>query len=255
LEEIFKAVKPKRVTEEIVEQMLELIAQGDLVPGQRLPSERQMAQTMGVSRPTLREALKRLEYAGLLNTVQGGGTYVMDVAGPSLRDPLLSLVRDSDGIAVELAEFRITIESWAASLAAQRAQPDELKQLRAIIKSMKSHLAAGQPLYHLDAEFHLCLAKATHNRIYIQVARTICDLYFGITRMSHENIFITQMDQQELMQEHIGIYEAIAKHDEAAARERMHSHLHRTEQWFREHMAESAGKKATAKKAKARKAI
>ena len=241
MNELFKTVKPKRVTEEIVEQMLDLISQGILAPGQRLPSEREMARSMGVSRPTLREALKRLEYVGFLDTVQGGGSYVRDVVGASLRDPLSSLVRDLDAVS-ELAEFRTQIEAWAAAMAALRAQPEELAQLNEIVDKMESLLAGEQPQHHLDAEFHLCLAKATHNRIYLHVARTICHLFFEIVRISHENIFTTSKDQEALVAEHSGIYRAVENRDAQAARERMHQHLFHTERWFKENLAKLTGK-------------
>lgn len=236
MNELFKSVKPRRVTEEIVEQMLDLIGQGILAPGQRLPSEREMARSMGVSRPTLREALKRLEYVGHLDTVQGGGIYVRDVVGAALRDPLTSLVRDLNAVS-ELAEFRTDIETWAAAMAARRVQPEELMQLKEILDKMESLLAGAQPQHHLDAEFHLCLAKATHNRIYLHVARTICQLYFEIVRISHENIFTTSKDQEDLFAEHLGIYRAVENRDAAAARERMYQHLFHTERWFKENLA------------------
>ncbi len=242
LNELFKTVKPKRVTEEIVAQMLDLIGQGVLAPGQRLPPEREMAQSMGGSRPTLREALKRLEYVGILSTVQGGGSYVRDVVGPTLCDPLSSLVHGSEDATLELAEFRTNIEAWAASMAARRARPEELTHLREILDNMESLLANEKPHYHLDAEFHLCLAKAAHNRIYFQVARTICSLYFEIVRIFHENIFTTFRDQKVLFAEHVGIYQALEERNANAAQARMHQHLFHTERWFKENLANRWGK-------------
>ena len=114
--ELFQSVKPKRVTEEIIEQLLALFREGKIRPGERLPSERELAATLEVSRPSLREALKRLEYNGLLRTVQGSGTYMEDVAGPSFRDPLKEIIRGDSSAMADLAEFRGTIESWAAGM-------------------------------------------------------------------------------------------------------------------------------------------
>jgi GntR family transcriptional repressor for pyruvate dehydrogenase complex len=247
LNEFFKTVKPRRVTEEIVEQLLDLIGQGVLAPGQRLPSEREMARSMGVSRPTLREALKRLEYVGHLDTVQGGGSYVRDVVGAALRDPLTSLVRDTDAVS-ELAEFRTNIETWAAAMAALRAEPQELMQLKEIVDKMESLLAGEQPQHQLDAEFHQCLAKATHNRIYLHVARTVCHLFFEIVRISHENIFTTFKDQKALFEEHLGIYRALENRDAAAARERMYQHLFHTEQWFKKNLSDWTGRETNHEK-------
>ena len=231
--ELFKSVKPRRVTEDIVAQILQLVGMGDLSPGERLPSERELAQSLGVSRPTLREALKRLEYAGVLNTVHGGGTYVRDVAREALRDPLLALVRGNDSSLVEMAEFRTAIESWAAAQAARRAGPEDLINLEAILRAMEERVAAGEPLHQLDAQFHLAIARAASNAIYFHVASTIFHLFAQIAQVSHENIFPTRKDQSDLLAEHRAIFLAIQTGNPASAQELMHRHLAQTEQWFR----------------------
>lgn len=239
---MFKPIRPKRVTHEIVGQIQELMGSGTLKPGSRLPPEREMAQQLGVSRPTLREAMGVLEHLGLVRSVQGDGTYVMNAAERSLRDPLQELILASEKRLVELAEFRSEVESWAVSLAAERIEPQELELLQEILEEMRLGLEQGKPIHHLDADFHLALARATHNGIYYHVANTIFYLFAEVTRISHERIFQSPRDQLRLLDEHKAIYEAVAEGDGDKARKLMRKHLGRTEEWFKKNYGAGRGR-------------
>ena len=230
---MFQPIKPRRISDEIVEQIKDLIAKGSLKPGDRLPSERQMTQHLGVSRPTLREAIQVLENLGLLKSVMGNGTYVQNVAERSLKDPLNSLIQDSGPRFGELAEFRTAIESWAAGLAAERIEPRDETFLREILDEMEDGLRTGGAIHQLDADFHLAIGRAAHNGIYFHVANTIFYLFAEVTRLSHERIFTSQADQKQLLEEHRGIFEAIQSGDASSARKLMHGHLQNTERWFK----------------------
>lgn len=240
---MFKAVKPRRVTEEIVAQLTELIGQGDLQPGDRLPPEREMALELGVSRNALREALKRLESGGWVSSQQGSGTYVQDIAAQSLKDPLCTLIRQSRANLAELAEFRTVIESWAAGKAAQAIAPADLAGLGDVIARMGAKVEREEPVHLEDAEFHLILARAAHNRVYFHVAKTIFYLFAQITKVSHERIFATRRDQLGLFAEHRAIYQAIADGDAKLAQRLMRKHLHNTERWFKENLLTVSGEK------------
>ena len=231
---MLQRIKPKRVTEEIAQQIQDLISRGRLKAGDRLPAEREMAKQLGVSRPTLREALQVLEHSGFLETHHGNGTYVRDVGEQALKDPLSSLIRDSSGMIVDLAEFRTEVEAWAAGQAAGLIQPEELDVLKSIVDRMQECIEAGKPVHDLDAEFHLALASATQNSIYIHVANTIFYLFAEVTRLSHEQIFVSREDQKKLFDEHRSIYEAVARKDAKTARRLMHHHLKNTEDWFKQ---------------------
>lgn len=240
---MFKTVKPRRVTEEIVAQLTELIGQGNLQPGDRLPPEREMALELGVSRNALREALKSLESDGWVSSQQGSGTYVQDIAAQSLKDPLCTLIRQSRTSMAELAEFRTGIESWAAGKAAQVITPADLASLGDVIARMAAKVEREQPVHLEDAEFHLTLARAAHNRVYFHVAKTIFYLFAEITRVSHERIFITRRDQMSLFEEHRAIYQAIADGDATQAQRLMLMHLNNTERWFKENLLTVSGEK------------
>jgi len=244
---LFKPIRPKRVTHEIVGQIQELMGSGALKPGSRLPPEREMAQQLGVSRPTLREAMGVLEHLGLVHSIQGDGTYVMNAAQRSLRDPLQELILASENRMVELAEFRTEVESWAVSLAAQRIEPQELAILQEILEEMRLGLEQGKPIHHLDADFHVSLARATHNGIYYHVANTIFYLFAEVTRVSHERIFRSQRDKLRLLEEHRAIYKAVAQGNGEEARRLMRAHLGRTEQWFKKNFGEAGERKRNEK--------
>ncbi|NIP49902.1 MAG: FadR family transcriptional regulator, partial [Gammaproteobacteria bacterium] len=124
-------IRPKKISEEIVNQIKQLISSGELKPGDRIPSERELASLLGVSRPSVREAIMVLEAMGFLESRQGGGTYVKALTESSIMDPLAKLVEKRDPeLLRSLAEVRMGLESWSAYLAAQRANEKDIAELR-----------------------------------------------------------------------------------------------------------------------------
>lgn len=228
---MFETVKIKRVTGEIIEQVRNSIVGGNLKPGDKLPSERDMAKQLGVSRPSLREAIQVLEYTGFVEVVQGSGTFIRDIVKTSLKDPLHTLLKDSDQRYLEMNEFRIEIETWAAGIAAQRITPQEKRMLRTLVHRMQERSREQKPFPDLDTEFHLGIAKACHNSIYYQVANTIFYLFAEVTRLSHEQLFVTQKEREGLVNDHRNIYEAITSGNAAAAKRNMNRHLGKTKRW------------------------
>lgn len=226
---MLKTIKTKRITEEIVEQVRDAIAQGNLKAGERLPSEREMARQLGVSRPSLRQALQVLEHTGFVAIVHGQGTFIRDISEQSLNDPLCALLRDSNKIYLEMYEFRTEIETWAAGKAAGSIKPSEVKQLRGVIDRMQKRLTEQKSCYDLDTEFHLTIARASGNSIYFQIANTIFYLFGEVTRLSHEQLYRSKESQEALFQEHKAIYRAIVRKDAEAARKLTHQHLQETE--------------------------
>jgi len=224
---MLKTIKIKRITEEIVTQIRDHIAQGELQAGDRLPSEREMAQQLGVSRPTVREALQVLEHTGFVEILQGSGTYIKDISQQALTDPLQILVDGSDKRYQEVYEFRTAIECWAVGLAAERIEPEALARLKQIIERMKARRARKEPVDELDAEFHLTIARSCHNGIYYHVVRTLLHLITQVTHISHKELFCAEKDQVELMVDHEALYEAIKARDAAKAKELMAFHLKR----------------------------
>ena len=224
---MLKTIKIKRITEEIVSQIREYIAKGELKAGDRLPSERNMAHQLGVSRSTVREALQALEHTGFVESQQGRGTYIKEIGRQSLTDPLQILIHGSDRGHRQMYEFRIVIETWAAGLAAVRATAEDIDRLGGIVGRMKRRCDQGRPLDDLDAAFHLDIARACHNDIYYHVANTILDLLSQVTRISHEQLFLSPADQSILMTDHEAIFKAIQSGNKELAKTLMQRHLNR----------------------------
>ena len=164
-----------RVSDTIVDQIEAMILEGTMQAGQRLPTERALAERFEVSRPSVRDALQKLNARGLVNRRQGGGTYVADGVGASFTDPLLNLLNEDSHAAESVIEFRHALEGLAARLAAERGTDedrqliqrkyDELKRAQ-VIGTLEEEAAA-------DAEFHLAIAEAAHNPVLLHVMRTM----------------------------------------------------------------------------------
>ncbi|RMF47458.1 MAG: FadR family transcriptional regulator, partial [Deltaproteobacteria bacterium] len=140
---VFKPIRPKKISEEIVEQIRNLISEGQLKPGDRVPSERELASVLGVSRPSVREAIMVLEAMGLVESRQGGGTYVRSLTESSLADPLTSMVEKNPKMLYDLAEVRMGIETWSAYLAAQRATEEDIARIEELFREMERQSDRG----------------------------------------------------------------------------------------------------------------
>ncbi|NIQ94448.1 MAG: FadR family transcriptional regulator [Desulfuromonadales bacterium] len=238
---VFKPIRPKKISEEIVEQIKELISSGELKPGARIPSEREMASVLGVSRPSVREALMVLEAMGFVESRQGGGTYVRSLAETALADPLSNLIGErTPRMLYALVEVRMGLESWSAFLAAQRAEPQEIERLRDLYNTMEEQAANGGWDPEVDAKFHYTITEATHNTLQVHVLDTIHSL-FNTTIM----VALTEFYKREnyidlLLTQHKEILDAIADHDPERAREKMMNHLDLVEKKMNEFLEKNS---------------
>ena len=203
---------------------------GDLKPGDKLPSERQLALRFETSRPLVREALQQLKGLGIIESRQGGGTYVCQNYAEPAGSPLSSLLgqrQDPVRLNAELLEYRITIEARCAALAAERATVDDLQRLDLAYQ----HLRKAHQQRDLDAEaqadarFHLAIAAASHNRVFLQTLQGLFGLLKNnvITNIgglsSHPDI------RARPMGEHARLFEAIYQRKPEAAQTAIEEHL------------------------------
>ena len=222
---MFRSIKRQRVSDEIVNQVKTLISEGMLKPGDRLPPEREMIRHFGVSRPSLREALKSLVAQGFLEVKQGNRTFVKSVASEKLQDPLSLLLKADTQKIFDLIEVRKAMEAWGAFHAAQRASEEDIKRLDEIIGEMRAALSKGESWEKQDADFHLVMAQATHNTIQTHIMFTIYDLL----RESVARVFRDQGKAKKLFQQHYRIFSAIKNRSPEKARERVLEHLNYVE--------------------------
>jgi GntR family transcriptional repressor for pyruvate dehydrogenase complex len=219
--DMFKSIKRSRLSDEVANQIKNLISEGKLKPGDRLPPERELIKQFGVSRPSLREALNSLVVMGFLEIKQSKRTFVKSVASERMEDPLSFLIKTDTQKIFDLIEVRKAMEVWGASQAAQRATEEDIKRLESIIQEMEKAIEEGRDWDKEDADFHLAIAQATHNMVQTHIMSTMYDLL----RESVAKVFTDKTKMKKLFQQHSRILNAIKNHSPEKARERTLEHL------------------------------
>jgi GntR family transcriptional regulator, transcriptional repressor for pyruvate dehydrogenase complex len=222
---VFKPIRPKKISEEIVTQIKLLISDGQLKPGERVPSERELAALLGVSRPSVREAIMVLEAMGLVESRQGGGTFVRSLTETALADPLSSMVGNNPRMLHNLAEVRMGLETWSAYLAAQRATEVEIETLRQLVAEMGRQAENGGWDAELDTKFHYAITAAAHNTIQLHVLNTIHGLFHTTIMVALTEFYQKEGYIERLLAHHRTIMERIAARDPEGARQAMTVHL------------------------------
>lgn len=223
---VFEPIRPKKISEEIVEQIKTLISRGELKPGDRVPSERELASMLGVSRPSVREAIMVLDAMGFVETKQGGGTFVRTLTETSIADPLTRLVQKKDPEMLRsLAEVRMGLESWSAYLAAKRAKPTEIDEMRRLYTIMEKQAARGGWDSQVDAKFHYVITAASHNILQMHVLDSIHTLFHTTIQVALMEFYRQEGHIEILLTHHRGIMDAIAAHEPERARQKMMEHL------------------------------
>ena len=208
------------VTVKLISIFKQLISEGALVAGCRLPSERELAESFGVSRSSLRQALKVLEIMGVISQRVGDGTYLNSGAGSILGEPMEFLIL-LDGISFhEIMEARLVVEPELAARAAIRASDEDLKELRAELSTMEQAGLDHELFVHHDLLFHQAIFKAAGNRV--------CGQMFAVVHKSlGKLITVTSqlVEPEHTLTLHRRIYQAIRKRDSEDARQKMIEHL------------------------------
>ncbi len=222
---LFKPIRPKKISEEIVEQIKALISQGQLKPGERVPSERDLAAMLGVSRPSVREAIMVLDAMGLVESRQGGGTYVRSLTEQSIADPLGGLLANNARMRHDLSEVRIGLESWSAYLAAQNATDEDLAEMLKPLVEMRRLAPTGGWSADVDTRFHYAITNACHNTIQIHVLNTIHSLFKATIEVALFEFYRREGYAKLLLEQHEAIYRAIVERNPEVARQKMIEHL------------------------------
>ena len=241
----FKTVSPprkRRLSDTITEQIERLIVDGELRPGDPLPAERDLATKLGVSRPTLREALLVLEGRGLVQAKRGGGFGITDITGPTITDPLVHLLQRYPSTADDVLELRHGLECVAAYFAAIRATDADAKRLREMSNTMRRRRAARDPLADadLDVDFHMAVAEASHNVALVHVMRGVFNLMRSNMMRSREVLYRQPGNVKLLDEQHVAIVKAIVARNAEAARDAANLHLSFIQTSLREASTEKA---------------
>lgn len=220
-----KPIKTKRIYEEIIEQIRILVTEGHLQPGDRLPSERDLAGQLNVSRASVREALSALEMMGLLEIRSGEGTFIKKIDIDSVVTPLTWVLSMEKDTVLELLEVRKMIEGQAVALATRRAKPEDLRELEDALQAMYVDLQTGQLGEDADHRFHYAIAKASQNKILLRLMNAISDTMHQTLKASRIRLYEGQDAPERLFREHSLVFDAILKQDSERARHVMLDHL------------------------------
>ncbi len=240
---VFRPIKPKRVADEIVEQVEGLIRSGDLKPGDKLPSERELAESFQVSRASLREAINRLESKGLIVSIQGEGTFVRAITEKTFENPLNDLLSKDPNLLWELMEVRKILETWCVLRSVDMATDDDLKALNDSFSQMEKDYLSNSTGEKADAMFHLAIIASAHNTILYHIMTSIFNLLTGAIKITREYV-ITEggLSREELLNQHRKIRDAIIKREREVAKKALEEHLIFINDNFKKFLAENREK-------------
>lgn len=219
----FRPIKRPRVYEEITSQIRGQIVGGQLRPGDRLPNERDLAATFGVSRPALRQALAALESLGLIESRVGSGTYVSERSW--IIGNLAALLTAERGLVTEPLEVRRIVEPHIARLAAERATPAEIAEAASWIDVQAAQVEAGETIVPADTAFHDTLARAGKNQMLVRLVEALHEML----RPSRERSLQTAAGARESLDWHRRILAAVVERDGQRAEAEMLAHLNSVE--------------------------
>ena len=233
----FEKVQPEKLSQSVVRQIEQLILRGILRPGERLPAERELADRLGVSRPSLREALAELQAGGLLTTRAGAGVFVADVLGSAFSQALVRLFSTHDEAVFDYIGFRRDMEGLAAERAAQLGTQTDLKVIDTIFTKMEAAHTKRNPAEEaaLDADFHLSIIEASHNVIMLHMMRSMYQLLRDGVFYNRQIMFKQRMTREALLDQHRAINTALQARDADGARAAVAMHLNFVEQALVDH--------------------
>jgi len=223
----FEPIQQEKLSVGVVRQIEGLILRGILRPGERLPSERELSERMGVSRPSLREALGDLQERGLLASKAGAGVFVADVLGSAFAPALVKLFASHDEAVFDYISFRRDMEGLAAERAARLGSDMDLKVIDTIFKKMEAAHAKRNPAdeAHLDADFHLAIIEASHNIIMLHMMRSMYELLREGVFYNRTIMFKQRTTRDTLLDQHRAINDALQSRDPMRARAAVEGHL------------------------------
>jgi GntR family transcriptional repressor for pyruvate dehydrogenase complex len=233
-----------RVPDAVARELERRILDGEFAPGDRLPPERLLAEALGVSRASLREAIQKLAARGWLRSRQGEGTFVTEQLQASFVDPWQQLIEQHPSVREDMLEFRHMLEAKAAELAAQRASEDDLVTIRTAYERMEAAYETDDlaRLIEADVAFHQALAQAAHNAVFSQ----LCSSLFRVIREHIElNLAVLiriPRAREHLRAQHRAVWHAVLARDPKAAHDAAEAHIDYVRQSLTENLRKKHGR-------------
>ncbi|MEE3318102.1 MAG: FCD domain-containing protein, partial [Pseudomonadota bacterium] len=215
----FQKVNPERLSQSVQKQIELLILKGILRPGERLPSERELSERLGVSRPSLREAVGEMQERGLLVSRAGAGIFVAEVLGSAFSPALIKLFGNHDEAVFDYIAFRRDMEGLAAERAARLASDIDLQVIDTVFAKMEAAHPKRNPTdeARLDADFHMAIIEASHNVVMLHMMRSMFELLREGVFYNRQIMFKQRTTRGALLDQHRAINTALQARDPAAA--------------------------------------
>lgn len=222
-DELYTKVKKRRIYQDVAERIRDLVDDGILKPGDQLPPERELSERFGVSRTSVREAIRTMELLGEVETRIGvnGGTFIREVSIGHAMDVFQSLFRRTNQLVSDIVEVRLILETRSAYFAATRRTPQHLTAIYEAIAEMDRSIRSGSIGTRGDHEFHLAVAQASENDFLYGLSQLIEDLAEDTRRQTLSEPGVPE----EALEDHQRIAEAISDQDASKAEEAMRTHL------------------------------
>jgi len=234
----FEKVQPEKLAQSVVRQIELLILRGILRPGERLPAERELADRLGVSRPSLRDALAKLQSRGLLSSRANAGVFISEKLGVNFPKEMVQLFSNHSEAVFDYVSFRRDMEGLAAERAAYLGSETDLKVIDTVFRKMESAHNRKDPddEAQLDADFHLSIIEASHNVIMLHMMRSMYQLLREGVFYNRQIMFKQHTTRKTLLEQHRAINEALQARNSQAARAAVEAHLNFVENALNDHM-------------------
>lgn len=221
---MFKPIKNTSISKKVIEQIQDMISKGTLQKGDRLPSERQMSETLEISRSSVREAIKELEIMGLIESRPGYGNFVKDNFEDILYEPFSTMFLIKESSPKEILELREIIEKGNVALAASRITDEELSDLNEILTIAELSTDENQ-LVDLDVKFHYKIAQCSQNFLLQSILNAISSLIESSIQDTRKNILIEEVHKKNITLQHREIFKALENRNSNEAEAAMKTHL------------------------------
>jgi len=217
----FTEIEVEKPVDKIIRQIRDLISSGQLKPGDRLPSERQLSERLGIGRTHVRDAIRKLEFYGILKTLPQSGTVVAGIGLEALEGLISDILKLEDSDFFSLVETRVLLESESARLAAKRRTEEDIRDLQHVLDNYKRKAVIGDPAVEEDFMFHLKIAEISKNGVIKSLMMIIAPEIMQIYRKLN---VCNDGKANVAYDEHIELFNAISegKSDEAARLMAMH---------------------------------
>lgn len=221
---MFKPVKNMKVYEQVVDQIKEMVRIGQIKKGDKLPTERVMAEELQVSRTSIREAMRALEVVGLVESRQGAGNYIREEFDDVLLEPLSIVFMLQNGTNKDIFELREVLELSTIFLSVMRISDEELKRLGELVGRFKTSRNEEENV-KIDSEFHSIIVKAANNVLITNLLEVVSELVDKFITEGRRAILSDERNKEKLLDFHEKIYLAIKNRDVYSAYKYMQEHF------------------------------